>query len=43
MDILQRQGKYPLPPGAPKEVLGVEFSGVVEDGNDTEYKAGDEV
>ncbi|KAL9934482.1 hypothetical protein V8E36_006938 [Tilletia maclaganii] len=28
MDILQREGKYPLPPGAP-EVMGVEFSGTV--------------
>ncbi|SJL03375.1 related to NADPH quinone oxidoreductase homolog PIG3 [Armillaria ostoyae] len=26
MDILQREGKYPLPPGAPT-ILGVEFSG----------------
>ena len=29
MDILQREGHYPLPPQAPK-TLGVEFSGVVE-------------
>lgn len=29
MDILQREGKYPLPPGT-SEILGVEFSGVVE-------------
>ncbi|OSD02369.1 quinone oxidoreductase [Trametes coccinea BRFM310] len=44
MDILQREGKYPLPPGAP-DVLGVEFSGhVVEVGDGvTEWKEGDEV
>ncbi|CEH15605.1 Zinc-binding oxidoreductase [Ceraceosorus bombacis] len=30
MDTLQREGKYPIPPGA-SPILGVEFSGVVED------------
>ena len=29
MDLLQREGHYPLPPQAPK-TLGVEFSGVIE-------------
>lgn len=29
MDIIQRQGGYPLPPQAPA-TLGVEFSGVIE-------------
>ena len=29
MDLLQRNGQYPLPPQASK-ILGVEFSGVVE-------------
>ncbi|EMD39659.1 hypothetical protein CERSUDRAFT_111964 [Gelatoporia subvermispora B] len=44
MDISQREGKYPVPPGASK-ILGVEFSGhVVEVGRDvTEWKEGDEV
>ncbi|CDO72169.1 hypothetical protein BN946_scf184970.g21 [Trametes cinnabarina] len=44
MDILQREGKYPLPPGAP-DILGVEFSGhVVEVGDGvTAWKEGDEV
>ncbi|CAD6890671.1 unnamed protein product [Tilletia laevis] len=47
MDILQREGKYPLPPGAP-EVLGVEFAGQVvafEAGPNSSqhWKAGDEV
>ena len=45
MDILQRQGSYPIPPGA-SEILGVEFSGVVvelgEDGGQR-WKVGDEV
>ncbi|KAJ5221075.1 uncharacterized protein N7469_009962 [Penicillium citrinum] len=48
MDLLQREGLYPLPPHAP-ETMGVEFSGVVEQfGNDlasvgSEFKLGDEV
>lgn len=45
MDLLQREGKYPLPPQAPK-TLGVEFSGVIEGfGNDAErgFAIGDEV
>lgn len=44
MDILQREGKYPLPPGA-STILGVEFSGhiaVVGQGV-TQWKEGDEV
>ncbi|KAJ5656988.1 hypothetical protein N7507_008938 [Penicillium longicatenatum] len=45
MDLLQREGLYPLPPQAPS-TLGVEFSGVVEvlggDGA-CDFKAGDEV
>ncbi|KAI8338984.1 NADPH:quinone reductase-like protein [Chlamydoabsidia padenii] len=44
MDISQRQGNYPPPPGA-SEILGVEVSGVVESvGQDvTKFKQGDEV
>ncbi|KAK9332790.1 hypothetical protein V1520DRAFT_360459 [Lipomyces starkeyi] len=45
MDILQRTGRYPLPPGAPS-TLGVEFSGTVETiGPDstTDLKVGDRV
>ncbi|KAJ5545693.1 hypothetical protein N7494_003278 [Penicillium frequentans] len=45
MDLLQREGLYPLPPQAPS-TLGVEFSGVVEGlGGDgaCDFKAGDEV
>lgn len=30
MDINQRQGSYPPPPGA-SEIIGVEVSGVVEE------------
>ena len=29
-DLLQRMGKYPVPDGWPKEILGMEFAGVVE-------------
>jgi NADPH:quinone reductase-like Zn-dependent oxidoreductase len=45
MDILQREGKYPLPPQASKTIMGVEFSGVVEQVGEKadKYKQGDEV
>ncbi|KIY69400.1 quinone oxidoreductase [Cylindrobasidium torrendii FP15055 ss-10] len=45
MDILQRNGVYPLPPGAPT-ILGVEFSGTIASlGEDvsSDWKVGDEV
>lgn len=42
MDIMQRRGQYPLPPGT-TPILGVEFSGTIEDGGDSDYKSGDEV
>lgn len=42
MDIMQRKGGYPLPPGA-SSILGVEFSGTVEEPGESEYKKGDEV
>ncbi|KAK4985582.1 hypothetical protein LTR66_008126 [Elasticomyces elasticus] len=48
MDLLQREGRYPVPPQAPK-TLGVEFSGVIEElgskaheGHE-DWKKGDEV
>lgn len=30
-DLLQRQGKYPAPPGYPQEIPGMEFAGEVEE------------
>ncbi|KAL1384765.1 hypothetical protein HDK64DRAFT_277652 [Phyllosticta capitalensis] len=45
MDLLQREGKYPVPPQAPK-TLGVEFSGVVEalgSTSEASFKVGDAV
>src|SRR5262249_14462818 len=30
-DLLQRQGKYPAPPGAPAQIPGLEFAGEVID------------
>lgn len=47
MDLLQREGQYPVPPGAPK-ILGVEFSGTIAalpDSPEVEHgwKVGDEV
>lgn len=47
-DTVQREGKYPPPPGASK-ILGLEFSGTVEEvgsddgGNGEKYTKGDEV
>lgn len=29
-DLLQRMGRYPVPPGFPEEIAGLEFAGVVE-------------
>jgi len=45
MDLLQREGMYPVPPQAPK-TMGVEFSGTIEElGGDSEsdFKKGDAV
>jgi NADPH:quinone reductase-like Zn-dependent oxidoreductase len=44
MDISQREGKYPPPPGA-SDLLGVEFSGTVTELGQgvKEWKVGDEV
>jgi NADPH:quinone reductase-like Zn-dependent oxidoreductase len=45
MDLLQREGQYPLPPQAP-ETMGVEFSGSIEDlgpNPSGDFKVGDEV
>ena len=30
-DLLQRRGRYPVPPGWPRDILGLEFAGVVEE------------
>src|SRR5262245_47878254 len=29
-DILQRMGNYPVPPGAPQDIPGIEYAGTVE-------------
>ncbi|KAL4921469.1 hypothetical protein BDW62DRAFT_174754 [Aspergillus aurantiobrunneus] len=45
MDLLQREGKYPVPPQAPS-TLGVEFSGTIAalgTGATEDFKIGDEV
>ena len=45
MDLLQREGQYPVPPQAPA-TLGVEFSGTIAqlgDGATEDFKVGDEV
>lgn len=47
MDLLQREGKYPVPPQGGK-ILGVEFSGIIESLGEQEegrerFEKGDEV
>ncbi|KAK0635551.1 hypothetical protein B0T17DRAFT_503072 [Bombardia bombarda] len=48
MDLIQREGHYPVPAGAPS-TLGVEFSGTIESfgddekHHDSDFKVGDEV
>ena len=29
-DLIQRMGRYPAPPGAPQDIPGLEFAGIVE-------------
>lgn len=41
-DLLQRIGKYPPPPGI-TDIPGLEISGEVIDGNNTQWKAGDKI
>ena len=45
MDLLQREGKYPVPPQAPT-TMGVEFSGIIEGFGELPeqgFKEGDQV
>lgn len=44
MDLMQREGKYPVPPGV-SLILGVEFSGTISEvGSDiNEWQIGDHV
>jgi len=44
-DVLQRQGRYPPPPGAPADIPGMEFAGVVVAGGAgaTRWRPGDRV
>ncbi len=43
-DCLQRRGFYPAPPGAPKDIPGLEFAGTVSDvGEGARWSVGDRV
>jgi NADPH:quinone reductase len=45
LDVLQRKGKYPVPVGAPADILGLEVAGVIEacGSNVTNWDVGDKV
>src|SRR6185436_16536186 len=44
-DLLQREGKYPAPPGAPADIPGLEFAGEVAECGPaaSRWKVGDRV
>lgn len=44
-DVFQRKGNYPPPPGAPKDIPGLEVAGIIEQTGDlvTDWKVGDHV
>ncbi|WAC10472.1 NAD(P)H-quinone oxidoreductase [Dyadobacter pollutisoli] len=44
-DVFQRKGNYPPPPGAPKDIPGLEVAGTIEQTGDfvTDWKVGDQV
>ncbi|UII26005.1 NAD(P)H-quinone oxidoreductase [Fulvivirga maritima] len=42
-DVMQRQGKYPAPDGAPADIPGLEVAGIVEKSNHDRWKVGDKV
>jgi NADPH2:quinone reductase len=44
-DVIQRQGKYPAPSGAPKDIPGLEVSGIIEKigTHVKQWKVGDQV
>ena len=44
-DLLQRRGNYPAPPGAPANILGLEYAGVVDATGDqaARWRVGDRV
>jgi NADPH2:quinone reductase len=44
-DVFQRKGNYPPPPGAPKDIPGLEVSGIIEQTGDfvTDWTIGDRV
>lgn len=42
-DCVQRQGNYPAPKDCPKDIPGLEYAGIIEDANDSDFKKGDKV
>lgn len=42
-DCVQRQGNYPAPKDCPKDIPGLEYAGIIEDANDSDFKKGDRV
>lgn len=44
-DVLQRRGRYPAPPGAPRDIPGLEYAGTVDEVGEgvTRWRPGDRV
>ncbi|MDX2104918.1 MAG: NAD(P)H-quinone oxidoreductase [Candidatus Melainabacteria bacterium] len=42
-DCVQRQGNYPAPKDCPKDIPGLEYAGIIEDENGSDFKKGDKV
>jgi len=42
-DCVQRQGRYPAPKDCPKDIPGLEYAGIIEDGNGSDFQKGDKV
>lgn len=42
-DCVQRQGNYPAPKDCPKDIPGLEYAGIIEDENGSDFNKGDKV
>ncbi|QQR58870.1 MAG: NAD(P)H-quinone oxidoreductase [Candidatus Melainabacteria bacterium] len=42
-DCVQRQGRYPAPKDCPQNIPGLEYAGIIEDANGSDFQKGDKV